>query len=65
MSNTYDTSDLPLGTTSPKALYNNASNMDDAMNSELPSWTDRFGRRRETFAGMEQEFDDFLQARAG
>ena len=62
MSNTYDTSNLPLGTTAPKALYNNASNMDDAMNSEAPSWTDRFGRRRETFAGMEQEFDDFLQA---
>jgi len=62
MSNTYDTSDLPLGTTSPKALYNNASNMDDAMNSELPSWTDRFGRLRETFAGMEQAFSDFLLA---
>lgn len=60
MSNTYDTSDLPLGTTSPKALYNNASNMDDAMNSELPSWTDRFGRLRETFSGMEQAFSDFL-----
>lgn len=62
MSNTYPTSDIPLGSTSPKVLYNNASNMDDAMNLLGPSWTDRFLRRRQTFAGMETAFQEFLVA---
>lgn len=60
MSNTYATSDIPLGSTAPKVLYNNASNMDDAMNLLGPAWTDRFNRRRQTFYGMEVAFQDFL-----
>jgi len=60
MTNTYETSDLPLGTTSAKALYNNASNLDEGMNSLGPSFADRFGRRRETWAGMETALQDFL-----
>lgn len=58
--NTYPTSDIPLGSTSPKVLYNNASNFDEAMNSQTPAWFDRFGNRRETFCGMEQTFYTFL-----
>lgn len=60
MANTYDTSGLPLGTTSPKALYNNASNFDEAMNATAPTFTDRFGVSRETWAGMEAAFAEFL-----
>lgn len=60
MANTYPTSDIPLGSTAAKVLYNNASNMDDAMNSLGPAWTDRFNRLRKTFAGMEMDFQDFL-----
>lgn len=60
MSNTYPTSDIPLGSTLPKVLYNNASNFDDAMNLLGPAWTDRFNRRRQTFYGMEVAFQDFL-----
>lgn len=62
MANTYDTSGEPLGSTAPKVLYNNASNLDDAVNSEMPTWQDRppFNRTRKTFWGMEQDFNDFL-----
>lgn len=59
MTNTYLTGN-PLGSTAVKDLYDNASNFDDAMNSPSPAFTDRFGKRRETWAGMEQAFDDFL-----
>lgn len=57
MANTYDTSSEPLGSTAPQVLYNNASNMDDAMNFIGPSWTDRFGKRRQTWYGLEQSFN--------
>lgn len=62
MANTYDTSGEPLGSTAPKVLYNNASNLDDAVNSQVPSWTDRppFNRARKTWWGMEQDFNNFL-----
>lgn len=61
MTNTYLTGN-PLGSTAVKDLYDNASNFDDAMNSASPSFTDRLGLRRETWAGMEKAFDDFLLA---
>lgn len=61
MTNTYLTGD-PLGSTAVKNLYDNASNFDEVMNSPSPSFTDRFGMRRETWAGMEKGFDDFLLA---
>ena len=62
MANTYDTSAYPLGSTSPKVLYNNASNLDDAVNSDADTWIDRppFGRIRRTWRGMENAFDQFL-----
>jgi|GEM_PF-2791630 len=56
---TYNTLN-PMPSSAPKDLYDNAQVIDDYVNSELPSTTDRFGRRRETMAGMEQAFDDFL-----
>lgn len=56
MSNTYLTGN-PLGSTAPKDLYDNASNFDEAMNSPSPAFYDRFNKRRETWAGMEAEFD--------
>ena len=61
MTNTYNTGN-PLGSTSAKDLYDNASNFDDAMGSLLPSFIDRFGRARETWSGMETLVSDFLQS---
>jgi len=62
MANTYPTTQFPLGSTEVKVLFNNASNFDDAMNSELPSFCDRFNKRRETWAGMQKMVADFLEA---
>lgn len=62
MANTYPTTQFPLGSTEVKVLFNNASNFDEAMNSELPSWYDRFNKRRETWAGMQKLVTDFLEA---
>lgn len=62
MANTYPTTQFPLGSTEVKVLFNNASNFDDAMNSELPSFYDRFNKRRETWAGMQKMVTDFLEA---
>lgn len=59
MTNTYKTLN-PLGSTSPKDLSDNASNMDEGMNSSSPAFFDRFGKRRETWAGMEEMFSQFL-----
>lgn len=58
MTNTYDTSKEPLGSTAVKVLYNNASNLDDAVNSDAETWVDRppFGRERLTWRGMENIF---------
>lgn len=60
MTNTYDTAAEALGSSAPKVLYNNASNMDEAMNLLGPSWTDRFGNRRQTWFGLEQIFVNSL-----
>lgn len=60
MANTYDTSAFPLGSKDPRVLYNNASNLDDAVNSLVQSWTDRFGRNRKTWYGFEQQFNEML-----
>lgn len=61
MANSYNTTN-PLGSNSLKDLSDNAVNFDLAMNSDSPSFPDRFGHRRETWAGMEQAFADFLAA---
>lgn len=64
MANTYDTSAEPLGSTAPKVLYNNASNLDDAMNSQAHSWTDRppFNRQRLTLWGAEQQWNQLMES---
>lgn len=59
MTNTYHTNN-PLGSTAVKDLSDNASNFDEAMNSESPSFLDRFGARRETWAGFEAAVENFL-----
>lgn len=59
MTNTYLTGN-PLGSTAAKDLYDNASNFDEAMNSLSPSFNDRFQRRRETWAGMEESFQQAI-----
>lgn len=59
MTNTYNTGN-PLGSVAVKDLYDNASNLDEAMNSTSPAWQDRFGKRRETLAGLEQMVTDSL-----
>lgn len=61
MTNTYNTLN-PIGSTSPKDLFDNASNFDEAMNSPSPAFYDRFQKRRETWAGMEKMVADFLEA---
>lgn len=63
MTNTYDTSNEPLGSPAVKVLYNNASNLDDAVNSDADTWIDRppFGRVRRTWRGMENAFDHFME----
>lgn len=56
MTNTYNTGN-PLGSTDPRDLLDNASNLDDGMNSTLPTFTDRLGVQRDTWAGQENTFD--------
>lgn len=58
--NTYDTSAFPLGSDNPKVLFNNASNIDDAVTGQDPAWVDRKGIVRPTLKGMENDFASFL-----
>lgn len=60
MTNTYLTGN-PLGSSAPKDLFDNSSNMDEGMNSTSPSFLDRFGRRRQTWAGAEYEWQQLMQ----
>lgn len=62
MTNTYLTGN-PLGSASPKDLYDNSSNIDEAINSPSPSFIDRFLKRRQTWAGMEMSFKTEQEAR--
>ncbi|HEC2553365.1 TPA: hypothetical protein R2K55_005120 [Raoultella ornithinolytica] len=53
---TYKT-DHPLGSAAVKDLYDNAENMDFALNSLTALiWTDRLGKTRPSFFGMESAF---------
>lgn len=56
MTNTYSTGNA-LGSTDPRDLLDNASNLDDGMNSALPTFTDRLGVSRDTWAGMQNTFN--------
>lgn len=47
----------PLGSMDPKDLFDNAQNLDFALNDITQAiWKDRFGRSRPTMYGMEQTF---------
>lgn len=47
---TYNTGN-PLGSSDPKDLYDNAQNLDEALNSPELTWVDRLGNLRPTFQG--------------
>src|SRR5699024_4606971 len=54
---TYNTAN-PIGSKYPHNLYDNAENLDTAVNDvENDTWKDRFGRSRKTMSGMERQFD--------
>ena len=55
MTNTYNTGNA-LGSTDPRDLLDNASNLDEGMNSALPTFTDRLGVSRDTWVGMQNSF---------
>jgi len=61
MTNTYNTGN-PIGSTNPRDLYDNASNLDDLLLGPSPSYPDRLGRRRESWAGIEKAAFDARQA---
>lgn len=51
----------PLGSSAVKDLYDNAENLDTAVNDVAnETWVDRLGVTRKTFYGMEQDFQQFL-----
>lgn len=53
---TYATNN-PLGSMDPKDLFDNAQNLDYALNDITKAiWTDRFGRNRKSLWGMELDF---------
>lgn len=53
---TYNTGN-PLGSSAAKDLYDNAQNLDVALNSITQAiWSDRLGRNRRSYWGMEQAF---------
>ena len=57
---TYNTGN-PIGSKDPRDLYDNAENLDEAVNTRTAeSWDDRFGVARKTWHGMEQDFQQFL-----
>lgn len=60
MTNTYDTSIYPLGSTQVKVLFNNASNLDDAVNGTAATWPDRFGQVRKSWRGIEDDAQNAL-----
>ena len=48
----------PIGSVDPRDLYDNAENLDTAVNTKTDTtWTDRLGVERKTFHGMEVQFD--------
>lgn len=52
----------PVGSTDPRDLYDNAANADRAVNGQEVEWTDRLGKARKSWAGMEKMVGDFLVA---
>ncbi|QYJ23441.1 hypothetical protein KYT87_09560 [Achromobacter sp. ES-001] len=62
---TYNTGN-PLGSVAVKDLYDNAENFDAALNDPVAdSWVDRLGKVRQTWSGMERQFDGFMSTADG
>lgn len=60
MANINPASQYPIGTTSPFAFENNVSNLDDLLLGSSPSYPDRKLKRRQSWAGMEEAFQELL-----
>ena len=59
---TYKTGN-PLGSAAAKDLYDNAQNLDNAVNDqENESWLDRFGKGRKTWFGIEKYASEAIAA---
>lgn len=56
---TYNTGN-PVGSTEVKDLYDNAQNLDNLVNGPGFAYEDRLGNSRKSWAGMEQDFNQFL-----
>jgi len=52
----------PVGSSSPLDLYDNAENLDSAINGESLDWLDRLGVPRRSWAGFKSDFDDFVDS---
>ncbi|KAF0804939.1 hypothetical protein A6D6_02703 [Alcanivorax xiamenensis] len=52
---TYNTGN-PLGSPDPRDLYDNAENLDEAVNSDAETWQDRLGVTRPTLKRLERDF---------
>lgn len=50
----------PLGSNSPKDLYDNAENLDNGINGTALTWQDRRGATRKSWNGIETDFQQFL-----
>lgn len=50
----------PLGSNSPKDLYDNAENLDNGINGTALTWQDRRGVTRKSWNGIETDFQQFL-----
>ena len=47
----------PIGSGDPRDREDNTKNFDQAVNSDNPTWTDRFGNARKTMAGQTLDFN--------
>lgn len=56
---TYNTGN-PVPSTDVRDLYDNAENLDNLVNGPAVEYNDRLGVPRKSWAGMEQDFQDFL-----
>ena len=58
---TYNTGNA-IGSSDARDLYDNAENIDNFANGSANAFNDRFGVSRKSIAGMESEFDTFIQS---
>lgn len=56
---TYNTGN-PLGSADPRDLYDNAENLDHALNSDADTWKDRLGTDRKTFRSAERAASNLI-----